>query len=846
MSQLTEEAISGLVAYVDLYSLATLKRVTRTLNLSIAASSREGFVQGLTKFLGTDAHRQLLEKRLSSRDWLVLDVLPFRIGPIRIRDFVAALRDREFSPRDALAELERLLSLGCFLLSNELTYNQRQGIDQSSLRIAFHDGWIVLTPAINEWARNHRPTSLGLSPVAAPRTSSEASFSELHRAIFILLSETARKPIRMTTKGSPYKAEIARLADALAPGSPASGRGSKRSKGTSTTPAIFWFALAALIASELLVWNGQEVAPSADAREFLASPTDHQVRRLLTGWLNGRYDDFSRIPTLATFDEPLERDARPDPWRGDDDEYDAFVSLGSIGRARAVVVEALNVGSASDRSAWYSIDDLATLAYQQDHEMLFPRYADFELLNEHGYRSELPGHRQPQVYYGLRRVDARDDADAVLHRDRDWREVEGAFTRQALVESLAWLGLVDVGPSIDSADRFRLTELGQHVFSGSAPPPGAADSAPRAVVQPNFEVVVVNALANTALLSQLDEFAERRSIDRAATYRLTQADLLRGLDRGWTERRVFDLLESTSSAPVPQNVAYTLREWIAAYERLTVREQASLLEADDPAQLDAWLRDPTILSLLAKRLGPTSVLVASKDVERLLAALASRGGPTNVVDYREPRASVIQVRDPDLVELTANRAEPYLVYRLEGFAEPLPRDRKRLTYRLTRDSVGRAVRDGWKGPEIIEFLSQASGAPLPVDVHTRLTGWSGSAAPLVFETLVAVSLPARVLTWEILRAIPSIGPLIRAIPLPGLALVDAADLEKLRAELTERGIETRSEILPSAALEPTRPSDPFLADTIDVLKNPILLLRSELEGFLGRAASLQTRGTPRR
>src|SRR6185437_10113876 len=148
----------------------------------------------------------------------------------------------------------------------------------------------------------------------------------------------------------------------------------------------------------------------------------------------------------------------------------------SIGRARAVVIEAINVASASDRSAWYSIDDLAALAYQQDREMLFPRYADFDLLNEQVYRNEMHSRRQTEIYYGVRRASANDDADALLHRDRDWREVEGAFTRQVLVDALAWLGLVDVGPSIESADRFRLTELGQRVFSGAAPPAGAANN----------------------------------------------------------------------------------------------------------------------------------------------------------------------------------------------------------------------------------------------------------------------------------------------------------------------------------------------------------------------------------
>ena len=60
--------------------------------------------------------------------------------------------------------------------------------------------------------------------------------------------------------------------------------------------------------------------------------------------------------------------------------------------------------------------------------------------------------------------------------------------------------------------------------------------------------------------------------DRAATYQLTQEALVRGFDRGWTGAHILESLESAAGVSLPQNVAYTLREWTTLYEALTVRD----------------------------------------------------------------------------------------------------------------------------------------------------------------------------------------------------------------------------------------------------------------------------------
>jgi hypothetical protein len=261
---------------------------------------------------------------------------------------------------------------------------------------------------------------------------------------------------------------------------------------------------------------------------------------------------------------------------------------------------------------------------------------------------------------------------------------------------------------------------------------------------------------------------------------------VRGLDLGFTGQRVVEVLEEATGGPLPQNVLYSLREWAALYEALTVREHAVLLEADSAEQLDRMFAHPKIAPLLGRRLGPTTVHVLHRHVDRLVGTFNPRSFRT--VDYATPPTGVVEAHDPDVIEVAAADVEPYLQYRLAQLAEVVKSGETGQRYQITRDAVVRATAAGSTGKELLDFLVRASRTPVPPDVAARLLGWSGTIKPLPTEQLVGVVLQAERPTWAELRKIKPIGRLIRALPTPVLALVVPEDLDRLRAELEERGI----------------------------------------------------------
>jgi hypothetical protein len=411
-------------------------------------------------------------------------------------------------------------------------------------------------------------------------------------------------------------------------------------------------------------------------------------------------------------------------------------------------------------------------------------------------------------------------------------------------ESLRWLGLVEVGPDEDGPERFRLTPMARHQLYGSALPPSEApaNGGPPARIQPSFEVVVLDVFTHAALAARLDTFAERRSFDRAATYRLTQDALLRGLDRGLTGEEILAFLASVGGGPLPQNVDYTLREWIRRYESLTVHEGATLLEADSAAQLDSWLADAQIAPCLGKRTGPTSVLVPVRHAARLGEALRRRKIHPREIDYTHPPRHVFQFAEPDRIAVAADHLEPFLAYRLACFGEEVGRVREagteRVVYRITPNSVRGATAGGWNAADIASFLLEGADQGLPVEISSRLHGWGGVVPPARYESLVAIHLPNEPVGWDDLTAIPEIGALLRLVPTPYVALVAPADLDALRSELAARGLR-----LEAGALS----AEELAAGSDEVLSEPIAesLLRA-LGGHIGLADLSDLRAVPRR
>ena len=253
-----------------------------------------------------------------------------------------------------------------------------------------------------------------------------------------------------------------------------------------------------------------------------------------------------------------------------------------VGAARQVVQKALRT---CEPGVWYSLASLRDTIKGDDPFVLRPvqRFA-----GEAGFKL----------------------ADQLRER---WDQTDGEVIAGIMRSSLAEMGLVALGYQRETApgpnevinpDTFMLTELGvaalgvgaaapeQNETPGEIPAVNASSlncavpgtladcSAQPLIVQPNFEALVMEPCM--PLLYYLPRFAVPERIGRVSRFTLTREALLRGLAGGLALDDILASLERQSQKGLPQNIAYTLRDWARQYKEVRVK-QVILLEVNDEA-----------------------------------------------------------------------------------------------------------------------------------------------------------------------------------------------------------------------------------------------------------------------
>jgi hypothetical protein len=344
----------------------------------------------------------------------------------------------------------------------------------------------------------------------------------------------------------------------------------------------------------------------------------------------------------------------------------------------------------------------------------------------------------------------------------------------------------------------RLTELGVQIFQRATPHDEPAPVGALLVVQPNFEVLVLDALANLNLVARLDAFADTRSLDRAAVYHLSRTSIVRGLEAGWTEEEIVSTLETASAAPLPQNVRQTIRDWTQEYERIHVYPDATLLEAPEAVLLARWLAEPAFASAVVRRLTPTAVLIHSAAADRVGAWLEGQGTEVWSINYALDPPQVLDLRGPDQLIVARENDDPYLHYRLARFAdrhESAPGQTASVPglppysvlYTIAPATLARAKAAGMTIDQVLSFLGYKARTGLSPDDTLTLRGWSGYYAPFRWAQVRAIELPPTA-NWGDLSRVKAIRPLILRILSASLALVSEEHWPELEAALTARGI----------------------------------------------------------
>jgi Helicase conserved C-terminal domain len=219
------------------------------------------------------------------------------------------------------------------------------------------------------------------------------------------------------------------------------------------------------------------------------------------------------------------------------------------------------------------------------------------------------------VQYNIRPAERRKSSAMRIK----WNSCEGEVYLGILASTLYELGVVAVGnrqpPDREDGpvnpDAFMLTELGASVLSsieGKATSQPSVNGKRSLVLQPNFELLLLE--PDMPTLYSLLPFTQVNQVDMVSRLTLTRASALRGVEAGKDIEQMLEILAERSQKEVPQNVAYTMRDWVKSYKDVKI-SQVLLLEVSSEAVADQACSSAKLQPFNLRRLGPCTLIVSS-------------------------------------------------------------------------------------------------------------------------------------------------------------------------------------------------------------------------------------------
>lgn len=444
-------------------------------------------------------------------------------------------------------------------------------------------------------------------------------------------------------------------------------------------------------------------------------------------------------------------------------------------RARKVVLEQFNkLLTENQVEAWIPLQALVDQLYDEKYEFLLKRQV---IPGYYGYTVnpyEFSGNDLYITFPGIQR------------EEDGWRRVEAALIRGIITGPLYWQGLVDLGTDASGKPcAFRLTSMGAWVF-GQGPQPVVASEGGRVIVQPNLHIIALDPIQDV-VLATLDRFAERLSAERAVEYRLTRASVYAAQLAEWDVQRIKTVLEQYSGADLPGNVARTLDEWQAQFERITVRTGVAFAQGA-PQVLDRLVVEPgTAKWVTARPLPDLAVLTGPPAIRSVVHALREQGILPVVNTKSEVPSHAVIATETGELHFTTRLPSLYLHGHLVAFADPLEGG---AGYQITAESVRRGARSGIGAEEMVSRLEAVHSGPLPEKLVRRIRAWSGHYGSAAVEPVTLLQVQDDK-TLEELLADPEIRPLLKRFTpkkTKALARVKPENVEKLKALLSERGL----------------------------------------------------------
>lgn len=593
----------------------------------------------------------------------------------------------------------------------------------------------------------------------------EASARTFQRDLYLYWSYIRDNKAHLTSKGYVYKRVLKKLNETLlVSGDMGKGRGEKDNH-------RLYFSRLLLQKMELLkIRPHQSTLSAIPDTEFWSEPPLARVRKSYETWRDeSLLNELEYLPGIN-----IRRDyGTPD--------------LSPVVAARKKVLAHLNELPAGE---WVALERLINRLRMLDYEFLFSREVPSRR-HYYGYGYYSSNYDTPYSSY---RNPLGWDFSPVKNEAQGWEVVEAQFIRNIVTGPLHWLGLVDLGyagpAGKDGAAlqtvAYRVTEIGAWVLGRGSAPDIPTDEG-RVVVQPNFRIFALDPISDH-VLATLDQFAERVSAERAIEYKLTRESVYSGQQKRWTVKRITEYLEKTSDAPLPQNVARTMKEWEALHRRIIIHRRTALAQTATPEIMDSLLADEKLAAQLGRRLMPTlAFLKPSKTaLKRLEQQLLKQNlPPARTVHPRKVLRPCLTLTDDGRLLFAQQVPSIFLFSTLGHFIE----HESNGVWRLTPDSVQQALSRGVTVAQVLKELTDLHRGALPAWVPQKIKAWSKYYGDARLETLTLIQFRDAAALRELLDD-PQMGSFLQPFIIKqGLARVDVEHLDEINKLLIERGIE---------------------------------------------------------
>jgi hypothetical protein len=207
----------------------------------------------------------------------------------------------------------------------------------------------------------------------------------------------------------------------------------------------------------------------------------------------------------------------------------------------------------------------------------------------------------------------RDRFFSVFHSGRETLSDLAEDLREDWLRTLHLLGVLDVALKGGRCIAVRLSSVGARIVGVQRE--GTATGLRPLLVSPDFEVMVLPEGDVSDVVHHLDAFAHRLKTGEVVHFRLTKESVETAVSDGRSIDDFLSFLEARSRMPIPQNVAYSLRDWAAGVAFATL-ERGVVLRVEVPDVLDRALGVPGIKALLVRRLSPTEALLREEPSDR--------------------------------------------------------------------------------------------------------------------------------------------------------------------------------------------------------------------------------------